>query len=86
MISWLKPTGHAMKTLSSPKYQRFTALLREAREKSGLSQVEVAEKLNRPQSFVSKYESGERRIDVCEYIDICKTIGINPAAIISRLD
>jgi len=74
-----------MKTLSSQKYQRFTALLREAREKSGLSQVEVAEKIGRPQSFVSKYESGERRIDVCEYLDICKSIGINPITIIDKL-
>ena len=75
-----------MKTLSSAKYQKFIALLREAREKSGLSQVQVAEKLKRPQSFVSKCESGERRVDVCEYLEICKVIGIHSNSIINKLD
>lgn len=49
-----------------PEYQRFLARLRAAREGAGLTQVEVAKRLRVPQSFVSKCESGERRVDVVE--------------------
>lgn len=49
-----------------PEYQRFLERLRAAREAAGLTQVEVARRLGRPQSYVSKSESGERRLDVVE--------------------
>jgi transcriptional regulator with XRE-family HTH domain len=49
-----------------PEYQRFLARLRSARERAGLTQVEVARRLRVPQSFVSKSETGERRVDVVE--------------------
>lgn len=49
-----------------PEYRRFIARLREARERAGLTQVEVAKRLRVPQSYVSKCESGERRVDVIE--------------------
>lgn len=48
------------------EYRQFLARLRAAREASGLSQVEVARQLGKPQSYVSKCESGERRVDVVE--------------------
>ena len=50
----------------SPRYRAFLERLRSAREAAGLTQVEVAAQLDRPQSFVSKCESGERRVDVIE--------------------
>ena len=50
----------------SHAYERFLRLLRAAREAAGLTQVQVARKLGRPQSYVSKCESGERRVDVIE--------------------
>ena len=50
----------------SAAYKLFLTRLRQARTEAGLSQVEVAKKLRRPQSFVSKCESGERRVDVVE--------------------
>ena len=49
-----------------PEYRRFLARLRAAREGAGLTQVEVAKRLRVPQSFVSKCESGERRVDAVE--------------------
>ena len=49
-----------------PEYRRFLARLRAAREGSGLTQVAVAARLKVPQSFVSKCESGERRVDIVE--------------------
>ena len=54
------------KSIWSAEYQQLCALLRQIRQDAGLTQVQVAERLNMPQSFVSKYESGERRLDVIE--------------------
>ena len=50
----------------SPRYRAFLERLRSARHGAGLTQQEVAAKLGKPQSFVSKCESGERRVDVVE--------------------
>jgi transcriptional regulator with XRE-family HTH domain len=55
-----------MPPTNRPEYRRFLARLRAARERAGLTQAEVARRLRRPQSFVSKCEAGERRIDVVE--------------------
>ncbi len=57
----------------SSRYQQFLEKLRQARLDAGLSQVvEVAEKLNKPQSFISKCEVGERRVDFVELIDFAE--------------
>ena len=50
-------------------------LLREARLRSGLRQADLAKRLGLPQSFVSKYESGERRLDLLELQDVCAALG-----------
>lgn len=50
----------------SPPYQRFLGRLRQARREARLTQLEVAARMRKPQSFVSKCESGERRVDVVE--------------------
>jgi len=61
------------------------ALLRDARLKAGLSQTELADRLGVPQSFVSKYESGERRLDVGEAEAICSSLGISLVEFVSAL-
>ena len=71
--------------ISSPKYKYFCKLLIEARKAKGLTQEDVADSLKRPQSFVSKYENGERRLDVVEFIEIAKIIGITPQDIIEKI-
>ena len=60
---------------SSPRYARLIELLVKARSEAGLSQVDLAARLERPQSYVSKYESGERRLDVVEFIEVAEAIG-----------
>ncbi|MBI5711440.1 MAG: helix-turn-helix transcriptional regulator [Candidatus Eisenbacteria bacterium] len=55
-----------MPPTNRPEYRRFLARLRAAREQAGFTQAEVAKRLSRPQSFVSKCEAGERRVDVVE--------------------
>ncbi len=57
-----------MATTRRPEYRRFLQRLREARIAAGFTQVEVARKLRRPQSYVSKCESGERRLDPVELV------------------
>jgi transcriptional regulator with XRE-family HTH domain len=57
----------------------------EARKAAGMTRVELSKKLRRPQSFVSKYEGGERRLDVPEFIEVAEALGADPLAIIQRL-
>ena len=73
------------KSLHTPEYQYFRKLLVSARENSELTQAEVSASLGLPQSFVSKYENGERRLDVIEFIHVCLAIGIDPASIIVEI-
>jgi len=57
----------------------------EAREDAGLTQVDVARKLGRPQSFVSKYERGERRLDLVEFLEVAGALRMNPVSFLRRL-
>lgn len=64
------------------RYLEVIALLRKARERAGLSQREVAQVLGRPQSYVSKVETCERRIDVVELLQMCRINGVTLAEVI----
>lgn len=58
-----------------PAYEALARRLRQARESAGLTQTEAAHRLGKPQSFVSKIESGERRIDILELYTIAEVYG-----------
>jgi transcriptional regulator with XRE-family HTH domain len=60
-------------------------MLTEARINLKLSQAEVALRLGKPQSFVSKYERGERRLDIVEFIHVCNALKLDPARQIRQL-
>ena len=66
------------KSLKSPEYARLIAALVAVRHTAGIRQQALAKKLGRPQSFVAKYEGGERRIDVVEFIAIARALGADP--------
>lgn len=66
------------KTLKSAEFQRLIEILVAVRQKSGVRQQALAKKLGRPQSFIAKYEGGERRIDVIEFISIARALGADP--------
>lgn len=66
------------KSLKSPEYTRLVDLLAAVRENAGIRQRELAKKLSRPQSFVAKYEGGERRLDVVEFVTIARALGADP--------
>lgn len=65
-------THEPMRSSHSPRYRRFLRRVKQARVEAGLTQEQVAAALRRPQSFVSKFESGERRLDVIELQDLAK--------------
>ena len=65
------------KTIHSRGQARLTKMLREAREGARLRQADVARRLGQPQSFVSKYESGERQLDILELRQVCSALNIS---------
>lgn len=67
------------------RYTEFEKALTAARLRMGMTQQQVADQLGRPQSFVSKYESGERRLDVIEFLDVCTNLGISPIEILAEV-
>lgn len=74
------------KSIYSRDYGVLIDKLRKAREDKGLTQTEVAERLGQTQSFVSKVERSERRIDVVELRAFCSAIGISFSSFTDRLD
>lgn len=74
-----------VKSLHTAEYDRLRSLLMSAREKAGLTQTELAVRLARPQSFVAKYEGGERRLDVIEFIQICSALQTDPLILMRKL-
>jgi transcriptional regulator with XRE-family HTH domain len=76
-----KSTG---KGFHDPRYRALIEQLVAERKQQGLSQQALAERLGRHQQFVSRYEIGERRLDVVEFIDVAKALGLDPAKLISQ--
>lgn len=74
------------KSLHTLEYEHFRSLLITAREKAGLTQNEIASRLSRPQSFVSKYETGERRLDLVEFVEVCRALGTDPQTIVAEVE
>jgi transcriptional regulator with XRE-family HTH domain len=74
------------KSIHSARYRTFVRLLREERERAGVTQAELARRLDEQQSFVSKCERGERRLDVVEVRLICNALGISFSRFAARLD
>ena len=64
------------KSQHTRQYERLLKALRQARKSAGLTQLEVADRLDSYASYVSKCESGERRIDVVELAEFCRLYGI----------
>lgn len=73
------------KSLNSPLQKKLARMLVELRQKAGLRQVDLAAKLGVYQSWVTHMESGQRRIDVIELIELGKAIGFDPAELVRKL-
>lgn len=74
------------KTIHSHEHLVLVDLLRRERTAAGLRQADLAGLLGRPQSFVSKYESGERRIDLVELGYICTALGLRLSTFVRRYE
>ena len=74
-----------VKSVHSAAQAALCELMAQARKSAGLTQHELAARLSKPQSFVAKYEGGERRIDVVEFIAICRAMSADSAAILKKL-
>lgn len=74
------------KSIYTREYAAVTRLLAQARETAGVTQVELAEKLGQSQSFVSKFERGDRRLDVVQLRTVCQVLGITLPEFVERLE
>ena len=74
------------KSIFSAEQEKLQQLLRQTREQAGVTQVELARKLDRPQSYVSKYESGERRLDILELREVCQALGMALGVFVKKLE
>lgn len=69
----------------TPGHKTLLNILIDGRVASGLTQIELAEKLKVRQSYISNYETGERRLDAVELILVCEAIGLDPAGVIEQV-
>jgi len=73
------------KTIRSKRHKALIAMLIKERKAAGMNQTELARELGQYQPFVARVESGQRRVDVIELLDIAKAIGFDPKAAIAKL-
>lgn len=76
--------GYVKRDRYSPKEEALRKLLRQRRIDADLRQEDLAEKLGVPQSFVSKYESGERLLTFVETINICRALNLDPKTLLKE--
>lgn len=65
-------------------YQHLLAILKALRREAGVTQVELGERVGNTQTFMSKFERGELRLDVTEFVDVCEALGVEPLAAFAR--
>lgn len=74
------------RTSKEVQNEKLLKLLKKIRQEKGIRQISLAEKLRVPQSFISKYESGDRRLDILELRQVCNAMGISLEEFIRELE
>jgi len=74
------------KNIHTKEQKHLSALLRELRQKAGLTQTQLAKLLNTDQTIISKYETGERRLDILELREMCRALGLSLSDFVRRLE
>jgi transcriptional regulator with XRE-family HTH domain len=74
-----------MKSIHTTRQERLCMLLRHARKKAGLTQEELSLRLGKYKTYVSKYESGERRLDTLEFLDVAEVLSVDAASIVKAV-
>ncbi|WEN13768.1 helix-turn-helix transcriptional regulator [Rhodanobacter sp. AS-Z3] len=67
-----------------PDYQAILTILRNLRERAAVTQIELAERVSNTQTFISKVERGERRLDIVEFVEICEALSLNPVTVLDE--
>lgn len=75
-----------MKTIYRPSYQALIQNLIELRKSQGITQSVLAERLNKPQSYVAKIEGCERKLDVLEFMELCQVLGVPASEMIKIIE
>jgi transcriptional regulator with XRE-family HTH domain len=75
-----------MKSIFTHEYEIFRQCMVNARKEARLTQASLAKSLNKPQSFVAKYENGERRLDVIEFLLVSRAIGTDPCEVFRKVE
>jgi transcriptional regulator with XRE-family HTH domain len=73
-------------TANRKQQKALLSVLRQLRREAGLRQVDMAQKLGKPQAFVSYYESGARRLDLLELRQVCEVLGISLVAFVRKFE
>jgi transcriptional regulator with XRE-family HTH domain len=73
------------KSIHGKRQQRLRILLRTARKKAGLTQDQLAERMGAYKTFVSKYERGERQLDLIEFLAVAEALKLEPKTLIDQL-
>lgn len=73
-------------TIYTQEHRVLAGLLRDLRDEAGLTQVELAERLGRTQTFVAKYETGQRRIDLVSLRSVCRALGVDLVSVAERFE
>ena len=74
-----------MASVYSEEYQLVINALKKARKEKGITQAQLAEALGKPQSFIAKVESGERRLDVVEFVHLARLVDVNISLILNEI-
>lgn len=74
-----------MRSPRARDYHRLSQFLLQARLDAGMTQHELARKLGKAQSFVTKYETGARKIEILSFVKICRALGLNPSREMRRV-
>lgn len=75
-----------LKTLGSKQHKALISILISKREATGLTQTQLADALGRYQSFIARLESGHRRVDVIEFLELSRILGFEAAPVIHTLE
>ena len=84
-ITALLESEHTLKSLRSREHQQLCRGIAQARADAGLTQRELAIRLKRTHSFIGKIESGERRLDVVEFVEIARALKLDASQLLSRI-
>ncbi|WP_294035270.1 helix-turn-helix transcriptional regulator [uncultured Moraxella sp.] len=75
-----------MKTIYQDEYRQLIDVLITARKQQNLTQDEVAKQLHKPQSYIAKIENFERKLDVLEFVALCRVLGLTPSQVLMMIE